>query len=228
LLKQYPLALGLLLAILEPRRFTPRLAVCILAGLAMPYLFGSPEYVTEQYRACISRAASDDRTADILLSYRDLQLLLRVAGLPLSLVQYRLLEVALAAVVGAFVWIQHDRWSRDHAVWVCGTLASCWMTLAGPATESPTYVIVAPTLAACLLAAIKGPRLPQISVSASYAAFTFAAMIVWFPGWIAKPVHTSGLQPLAALLLTIVAVHFCCREDAVSESNALEPGYQAP
>jgi hypothetical protein len=199
-----------------------------LAGLAMPYLFGSPEYVTEQYRTCLARLVSDDRTADIALSYRDLQLLLRVAGLPLSLAQYRLLEVALAAVVGAVVWIWHERWSRDHAIWVCGTLASCWMTLAGPATESPTYVLVAPTLAACMLAAIRGPRLPQMFVCASYAAFTFAAMIVWFPGWIAKPVHTSGLQPLAALLLTIVAVHFCRREHVVSESNALEPGYQAP
>jgi hypothetical protein len=229
LLKQYPLALGLLFAIVEPRRFAPRLAVCLLAGLAMPYLLGSPEYVTEQYRTCFSRVASDDRTTDILLSYRDLQLLLRVAGLRLSLIQYRLLEFALAAVVGAYVWIQHDRWSRHHAAWVCGTLASCWMTLAGPATESPTYVLVAPILAACMLAAVNGPRLPMILVSVSYAAFTFAAFIVWFPGWMAKPVHASGIQPLAALLLTIIAVHYCRRECApASEKNALEPEYQAP
>jgi len=228
LLKQYPLALGLLFAIIEPRRFIPRLAVCLVAGLAMPYLLGTPAYVTEQYRACFSRLVSDDRTADIALSYRDLQLLLRVAGLPLSLFAYRGLELGLAAVIGAYVWIHHQRWSRDHAVWVCGTLASCWMTLAGPATESPTFVLIAPTLAACMLAALNGPRLPLILVSASYAAFTCAAMVVWFPGWIAKPVHSSGLQPLAALLLTIVAVHLCRREDGVGVNNALAPGFQAP
>jgi hypothetical protein len=230
LLKEYPLALGLLFAIIEPRRFTPRFAICLIAGLALPYLMRSPEYVTGQYRAWLARIAGDDRTtSDISYSYRDLHMLLRVAGVPLSMIQYRALELALAAVIGAYVWIQRDRWTRQHGTWVCGALASCWMTLAGPATESPTYVLVAPILAACALAAMEGPRLLLIFMSVSNAAFTIAALIVWFPSWVSRPVHASGLHPLAALLLTIVAVHLSRREGATpSENNVLDPEYQAP
>src|SRR5205823_713455 len=42
LFKVYPLALGLLLCLLEPRRFAPRLALTLLLGAALPYLFQQP------------------------------------------------------------------------------------------------------------------------------------------------------------------------------------------
>src|SRR5262245_7256067 len=96
LLKDYPIALGLLFAIVEPRRFTPRLVLCLAAGFLLPYILRSPEHVTEQYRAWIARVAGDDRTTlDLALAYRDLHMLLRVAGIPLSLFQYRVLESLL-------------------------------------------------------------------------------------------------------------------------------------
>jgi hypothetical protein len=218
LLKEYPLALGLLFALIEPRRFTPRLLICLAAGLLMPFALRSPAYVIEQYRAWCDRLLNDDRSITVIaLAYRDLHLLLRVGGLPLSLMQYRALELALAGTCAAFVWLHRESWSRQHATWVCGALASCWMTLAGPATESPTYVLAAPLLAACVLSAIERSRWMLALSLASYALFTFAAIIVWFPGRISGPVHQSGIQPLAALLMSIVAVSLCRRESTETE-----------
>jgi hypothetical protein len=211
-LKEYPIALGLLLALLEPRRFSPRLAVCIVIGLALPYFLRDSNYVTTQYQDWFTRVCSDDRTGvGLSQSYRDLQQLLFVSGLPLNLRQYRMLETALALLAAAFVWWNRAQWDRRQAVWVCGTLATCWMTFAGPATESPTWVIAAPLLAACTMSAIEQGGWRFGTMLTSYALFTFAAMIVWFPRWIAGPVHESGVQPFAGLLMTIMAVHSCLR-----------------
>src|SRR5262249_25652990 len=50
LFKGYPVALGLLFCAADPRRFTPRLALALLAGFGLPYLLShQPEYVTTQY-----------------------------------------------------------------------------------------------------------------------------------------------------------------------------------
>jgi hypothetical protein len=58
-------------------------------------------------------------------------------------------------------------------------------------------------------------------VSASYILFTVGAMIVWFPHHIAGPVQSSGIQPLAGLLLTIVAIGQCVR---AAERREIEAG----
>ena len=225
LLKEYPLALGLLFALIEPRRFTPRLLVCVAAGLLLPFAFRSPDYVLEQYRAWTARMMNDDRSITaISLAYRDLHLLLRVYGLPITLMQYRALELSLAGACALFVWRRRESWSRQHATWVCGALASCWMTLAGPATESPTYVLAAPLLAACVLGSMERSRWRLGLSLTSYALFTFAAIIVWFPGSVSGPVHQSGIQPLAALLMSIVAVTMCRRELSVP---TLQPAFSA-
>jgi hypothetical protein len=211
-LKEYPIALGLLLALLEPRRFSPRLAVCLLIGLALPYLLRDVDYVNIQYQAWFTRVFNDDRTlTGVSQSYRDLQQLLFVSGLPLSLRQYRTLEAALALFAAAYVWWNRTQWDRRQAVWACGALATCWMTFAGPATESSTWVIAAPLLAACTMSAVEQGGWRIGTMLASYALFTFAAVIVWFPRWIAGPVHESGIQPFAGLLMTIVTVHSCLR-----------------
>src|SRR5262249_22740064 len=49
LFKVYPIAVGLLLAVLYPRRFSWRLALALAAGLALPFLFQRPDYVIAQY-----------------------------------------------------------------------------------------------------------------------------------------------------------------------------------
>jgi hypothetical protein len=201
--KVYPMALGLLFCLLEPRRFAPRLALAIVVGLALPYLFQRPEYVTHQYAGLVNVLQHDDRTErPIHAGYRDLHMLLRRAGWQTSLPTYRAMEVAAGLACAAVVLAGVRRgWDRPQAVDACLALGSIWMTLFGPATESSTYVLLAPVLGRAVLEVAERPRPQRLIVYASFGLFTLGAVIVWFPQWIAYAVQTSGVQPVAALLL---------------------------
>lgn len=219
LFKGYPIALGLLLVLIEPRRFGPRLALSLVAGFALPFVLQRPEFVAEQYHQWFVRQAGDNRSSiNPSLAYRDLHQLLRVAGMELSLTTYRLLEVLLAGGAAAIVWLNRDRWSPRFAVWACGAFAACWMTLAGPATESCTWVLAAPLLAQLTIDLRLSSGGRHAAVLLSYSLFTLGAMIVWFPGSISGPVQRAGVQPLAGLLLTIVVL-----SEARSASKGLNP-----
>jgi hypothetical protein len=86
------------------------------------------------------------------------------------------------------------------------------MTFCGPATESCTYVLLAPVLAQAMLEA-GDRRWPwRVLIHASFVLFILSAVIVWSPRWIASPVQSSGVQPLAAGLLTVSVLADCWRE----------------
>jgi hypothetical protein len=214
LFKGYPIALGLLFCVLEPRRFAPRLALGLLAGFALPYLLQRPEYVTAQYSDFFARLRADDRTVwPIHASYRDLQMLLRLAGWNASLHTYRGLEVLLGLGCAGTILVGKLRgWGNHALVGTCFALSACWMTFCGPATESCTYVLLAPVLAQAMLEA-GDRRWPwRVLIHASFVLFILSAVIVWSPRWIASPVQSSGVQPLAAGLLTVSVLADCWRE----------------
>lgn len=228
LLKEYPIALGLLFCLIEPRQFAPRFAICILAGLALPYLMAPPQYVTEQYFAWFTRVSEDDRTSYALgVSYRDLQMLLRVYGLPLTLVQYRILESLLAVAAAGLVLSNRGRWPREHAIAACGAMAACWMTLAGPATESSTLVLVAPLLAEMVLDARDRLGWRRWLPIVSWVLLTVGAMIVWFPRVIAQPVHSTAIQPLGLVLLTVAAILAYRTPPSGSAPDRSDNGFQS-
>jgi hypothetical protein len=210
-LKGYPLALGMLFCLVEPRRLSPRLASCLLIGAALPYLTQRWDYVNGQYAEFFQRLCEDDRTAyGVSAGYRDLHMLVRIIGVPMGLGGYRLLEAALGFACAAGIVIGQRRgWASQTALAACFALGSCWMTLAGPATESSTYVLVAPALAHAMLNVAARPMRQRLLVGTSFALFTVASASVWFPGHIAGPIQRTGIQPLAALLLTIHVVNEC-------------------
>src|SRR5262249_19778977 len=85
LFKVFPIAVGLLLALLYPRRFAGRLVVALVLGAALPFLLQRPEYVAEQYAGWLRHMGGDDRqTWPVLTTYRDLRLLFRVWLTPLG------------------------------------------------------------------------------------------------------------------------------------------------
>jgi hypothetical protein len=177
--------------------------VALALGLGLPFLLGDAQYVIDQYSAWWARVLGDDRTAYPLAnSYRDLQMLLRVWGWPLSLASYRLLELALAGLAAAGVAVVGWNGDRGQAVWSCGALATCWMTVAGPATESSTYVLAAPLLAACILESQHGPVSARFTAWASWILFTIGALAAWWPRPVADAITGTGIQPLAGVVLT--------------------------
>src|SRR5204863_5778587 len=78
LFKGYPLAIGLLLAAVYPRRFAPRLAVALALGALLPFLLQRPEYVAAEYGSWLRLLGADDRMdAPASHAYRDLWALCR-------------------------------------------------------------------------------------------------------------------------------------------------------
>src|SRR5262249_58465134 len=57
LFKVYPISLGLLLCVVEPRRFGPRLLLAVAIGGAIPFALQSPDYVSRQFEGWVGRGS---------------------------------------------------------------------------------------------------------------------------------------------------------------------------
>jgi hypothetical protein len=202
--KVYPLAVGLLLATIFPRRFAGRLFFFLLLGLLAPFALQCPNYVTVQYADWFRYLSLDDRHAWAAeLGYRDLSLLLRVCGMPLGPVAYQVIQLAAAAGVGFLCVAAHwAHWPKRRLLNGLLALACCWMTLFGAATESATYVLLAPSLVALLLDAWAEVGRRRWLLIGSYGLLVTTQLAGWFPGGAAR-VQALGPQPLAAALLLL-------------------------
>lgn len=205
LFKIYPIAVGLLLASVYPRKFAPRFALGLVGGLALPFLMQDAGYVLAQYASWAEHLRMDDRRLwPPEIGYRDLLLLLRVWLAAPSLATYVALQLLTAAAIAAFcVAASLAGWPRRRLLSVLLALGVCWMTLLGPATESSTYVLLAPSLSWSLFEAWRRPH-PlwlRVGLSAAYGLFLSAGIAGWFP-FVLKA-HALGLHPLGALLLLL-------------------------
>jgi hypothetical protein len=203
LFKLYPIAAGLLLALLYPRRFGPRLLAALAVGLVLPFAFQSPNYVLRQYWLWANYAVHEDRsTWDLLGTNVDLQLLLRVWLAPVGVTTYRLIEVGAGLLFAAVCWagLRAGRPERRLLTLALG-LACVWMTVLGPATESPTYLILAPSVAWGVLSCWVQPA--GLAVSAlmvgSYLLFLSLQLTGW-SGHLFNAFRTRGPQPVAGLI----------------------------
>jgi glycosyl transferase family 87 len=202
--KIYPLAVGMLICVVAPRRFIWRLLLALLVFALAPYLLQHWSYVTDEYRAWIATRASDNRlNYSIKYAPIDLWFLIHVIGhLPISAGVYTLIQIATGGLIAIFcIWGRWKAWSVERVL--CGLffLVSIWMTLCGPATEAHTYLLMAPALVIALVKSFHNRQ------SLSLHAFAFGAFFF-------QIVHTTRInyllhiksewvfipQPLSALL----------------------------
>lgn len=205
--KIYPVAVGMLICVIAPRRFIWRLVLALLVLSIAPYLFQHWSWVTEQYRVWIATRASDNR-----LNYStkympiDLWFLLHtIAHFPIAAWVYTLIQISTGGLIALFyIWGLWKRWDFQRAL--CGQffLVSIWMTLCGPATEAHTYLLMAPALVIALTKAFRD-RQPMLLRTMVFGAFFFQlvhasrinCLVHIKSEWVFIP------QPLSALLFLV-------------------------
>jgi hypothetical protein len=229
-LKIYPLSAGLLLTAVHPRRFGPRLAVALVVVAGLPFLLQRPEYVAEQYAQWYRLLGADDRKYWPLDStYRDLWLLLRAWGVPIVPKVYLFVQLAAAAGCAALCVAGRWRgWEARRVLAACLALGTTWMTLCGPATESCTYILLAPALAFGLVAArVECWPVPVRALfGGSFTLFALCVLAGAAPR--TAQFHALGFQPLAALLLGAgYVVKMLCELAAPGVAIRVEGGYPA-
>jgi hypothetical protein len=204
LLKLYPIAVGLLLGLLYPRRFIGRFLAALGIGLAIPFLLQRPEYVLKQYSDWLQLLCVDDRSNwPLEASYRDLWLLFRLWHVPISYHAYLIIQlVSAAGVAGICLAGGLAGWPLRRLLTSLVMLSFCWILLCGPATESCTYIFLAPVLGWAVQDAYlqRRPYWLRLALLVSCALSLAAEMANWSPA--VKQIHALGPKPLAALLVT--------------------------
>jgi Glycosyltransferase family 87 len=205
--KIYPIAVGLLICLIAPRRFSWRMLAALLLLLMIPFLFQHWSYVSNQYRDWIATRTSDDRRQwPIEKLPLDLWFLIHWVGhLPITAKVYSLIQLGSAGLLALFCAFQTWKdWAKDRVLIGLFCLVSIWMTLCGPATESYTYLILAPAIVLALVQAFGAaqPTRLRALVSAAFILQLLAATRASFlPHF--KPFLALSIQPFSALVFLV-------------------------
>lgn len=211
--KVYPLAMGLLLAVVHPRKFPMRLAFALVAIFGVSLVLQRPAYVWAQYGNWFATLGQDPRrTLNYFGTYRDFWLLLRVLRVPITMQGWAVMQAGSGAVLAGFLWMTQRRGADDATLdFLLLALGTCWMLLFGPATESATYVIIAPPLALAWLrwrAEADGRGYVNACI-ACYALLLGSQMLSSWAHQLQNP-YTHLIQPIATMILATAAV-LCAR-----------------
>jgi hypothetical protein len=206
--KLYPLAFGLLLAALYPRKLAWRLPAMVGALLLLSLPLQKPGYALAQYQSWFACLGADHRRLAAGVGYwRDVWLLLRLAGIPISVAQYAALQLAAGAALAGFcLWAQRaQRWAPDRLLLSVLALGACWVVLFGPSTELATYVFLAPAFAAAgasVFGGANGPKptglLPVLLLGSLIWLATAELLNAWVPP-LRRSLPLHALQPIGAL-----------------------------
>jgi hypothetical protein len=205
-LKLYPLAIALLLLVCYPRRLVVPLLLTLLAVAGLPFLLQHPDYVGRQYLSWqhILSQDVDRRSLPTPMTYRDLWLLCRVCGVPMSNLAYEVVRLTLAGAC-ALVCLGGQRQGQPHrrTLTTILTLGCGWLMLCGPSVESSTFVLLGPALAWTLLD-------PETPLALFWSACGSAALLgcCLLAGLVPRTthIHALGLHPLASLLFFAAAL----------------------
>jgi hypothetical protein len=223
LIKGYPLALALLLAALHPRRFAFRFTAALSLGLLLPFATQSPTVVADQYMSWFEHLRAS--TTIMRERLRSLDHLLAIYHHPLG-PQVFLLVQCLAGLAVLGLCLLHARRTMDlrHQLTMTFLLFAAWVVLFGPATETCTYVIIAPAIAWTLV--------EELSRSSSYLTrwLLFASLLLMGPliTDFAGPVvrrfaNEHGSQPIGALLYLAYLLTRIGRVDPTLRTNTVSP-----
>jgi hypothetical protein len=143
--KIYPVALALLLTIIYPKQLTLRILLSLVGLFLVSLLLQKPSYVLQEYGSWFVNLGSDRRRAlEYYGRWRDFYLLLRLIGIPISILWWNVLQLTAGLIAAAICLLGRTRrWPPVTLLFGAMSLAIVWMLLFGPATEAATYVLIA-------------------------------------------------------------------------------------
>jgi Glycosyltransferase family 87 len=201
LIKGYPIALALLLAVHFPRRFGPRYVVALLGGLAAPFLFQWPALVAQQYRSWFHHVR--DSTEIMRERLRSIDHLLFVSGHPIDPQTFAVLGI-VAGLGTLLLTLLFASQVTDHRAVLLRLflLFAVWAMLFGPATETCTYIVMAPACAWCIIEGWRNQRGVRTAVVLTSSFLLAGILVTDAAGPTLRTFFNGhGAQPFAALLL---------------------------
>jgi hypothetical protein len=227
MLKLYPISSALLLGLIHPRKLGPRLVAALAIALCAPFLFQRFDYVWRQYQLWFNYMAIEDRSGwNAVDTNLDFQLLCRIWWQQISLGTYRIVEAGAAALfAGVILLMKRAGRSETRLLTMSMALSCVWMTVFGPATESPTYVLLAP----CITWSVLNSRRQSVGTPAiyllrsSYLLLSTAPIASWF-AFLISAYRARGPQPLAGLIFLagMLVGEWCWRKQSRREISSAE------
>lgn len=224
LFKVYPIALGGLLVVMYPRQLGWRLGLALGVGLLLPFLLQRPDYVRGQYRDWFAYVWQENRqVVSVREWYRDARLIPKVwLGVDMGDRFYKSIEILVAAWMAGICRLGYGKgWGVDRLLVGAFVLSCGWMTVLGPATETVTYLILAPAAAwvVVLTFAENRPMWERGLVVLAYLLMLSVHVAAWFGG---RGYMTLGPQPLGGLIL-LGYVLICATKMAIAGPQAPSP-----
>jgi len=213
-LKIYPLAAGLLLCLIFPLNLPLRVGATLLALAALSFILQKPAYVAEQYHNWVASRSVDERHYDVMNRPRDLWTLLYACGIELNLRLYFILQILGGVAVAALCFVGHQKkWRDDRLLTLIFTLVCCWMLLLGPATESSTYILLAPAVSLAAVEAFSRPfpRWMRGLITAALTILIGGAAFIAFAGR-RRELWTMSIQQVGTLLFAVFAIAWVFRD----------------
>ncbi len=206
-MKLYPAALGMVLMAVYPREFSWRFVLAVLGLAALTFLLQRPSYVYGQYCLWFTTRAGDHRDEEGIV--RNIFQIFAALHLPLGQHIQTLLQAGSGAAIAAVAFIGRFRfrWSKTRVLVTILCRVDAWMLLFGPATESATYVMLAPVAACGLVQSVRQP-LPvflKVLTIGALSLLTMGAAINSFLSHAKTPLFMS-VQPAGALLFAVFAL----------------------
>lgn len=204
--KIYPIAFALLLTVIFPKKLTVRILLGLVGLFVVSLLLQKPSYVLQEYSSWFVNLASDRRRAhEYYGRWRDFYLLLRLIGIPISTIWWKIMEVT-AGVIAATICLVGTirRWPLVTLLFGAMSLTIVWMLLFGPATEAATYVLIAVPSAYLLISGWSdaSQRALQTTSTVTYLGFASADMLnSWF--------HIKGNVYLVHAIQPCLTLCFC-------------------
>ncbi|MBV9130166.1 MAG: DUF2029 domain-containing protein, partial [Verrucomicrobia bacterium] len=206
--KIYPIAVGLLICLIAPRRFSWRFFLALLLLLlVIPFLFQNWSYVANQYRDWAATRISDDRRQwPIEKLPLDLWFLIHWVGhLPIPPKIYAMIQLGTAGALALFCAVQTWKgWAKNRVLIGLFSLASVWMALCGPATESYTYLILTPAILLALVQSF-GAHQPASLRGLVFAAFILQVLAATRASFLPhlKSFWALSVQPFSAVVFLV-------------------------